>query len=153
MSLTITSNLWSRPSWEQTNQCASWWARHGNHMEVSCGCRQRNAQLAKSSSRSPSCFPTFNSHLNCESCVCDRNRPQPFAVTLSTVASAAGRGFESVSSWLVTPQLYWRLHRRYQCEWSVLPQLYWRLQRRCQCEWYVSPQLYWRPVASHKSVK
>ena len=66
------------------------------------------------------------------------------AVTLSTAANAAGRGLESVSSWLVQPQLYWRLQRKRQCEWSVAPQLYWRLQRKRQCEWSVAPHLFWR---------
>ena len=53
-------------------------------------------------------------------------------------------GAESVSSWLVTPQLYWRC--RCLCEWPVAPQLYWRLQRRwwrCLCEWPVAPQWFW----------
>ena len=63
-----------------------------------------------------------------------RNRPQLFA---------AGRGLESESSGLVTPQLYWRLQRRCLCEWSMSPQLYWRLQRRLR-NWSVAPQFYWR---------
>ena len=85
-----------------------------------------------------------------KSCVCGRNRRQMSAtlcvsaVTLSTLASAAARGLESVSSWLVSPQLYWRLQRKCQCEWSVASQFYWRLQRKCQCDWSVAPQLFWR---------
>ena len=43
----------SGPSWGQTSRCASSDARHGNHTEASCGCRQQHAQLARSSSRSP----------------------------------------------------------------------------------------------------
>ena len=78
-----------------------------------------------------------------ESCVCVRNRSQPFATVrnrlrecdkLSTVASASGvvlkaRGVEPWSS-----QLYWCLQRRCLCERSVWPQLYWYLRRRCLCE-------------------
>ena len=53
------------------------------------------------------------------------------------------RGPETVSNWVVSPQLYWSLQRRCLWEWSVAPQLYWSLQRRCLWEWSVSPQLYW----------
>ena len=96
-----------------------------------------------------------------KSCVCDRHRPQPPATVRkrpqppATVRNrprvrrrALSRreciwsGFESASSWLVAPQLYWRSQRRCLCEWSVSPQLYLPLQRRCLCEWSVSPQLF-----------
>ena len=48
-----SSKTLSGPSWGQTSRCASSDARHGNHTEASCGCRQQHAQLARSSSRSP----------------------------------------------------------------------------------------------------
>ena len=48
-----SSKTLSGPSWGQTSRCASCDARHGNHTEASCGCRQQHAQLARSSSRSP----------------------------------------------------------------------------------------------------
>ena len=95
--------------------------------------------------------------------VCDRNRRQPFATVRNRPQPSATvrnrprwrrkalhsgecvwSGPESVSSWVVAPQLYWRLQGRCLCEWSVSPQLFWRLQRRCLCEWSVSPQVYWR---------
>ena len=85
-----------------------------------------------------------------ESCVCVRKRRQPSAtvcvsaVTLSTGASAAGRGLESESSGLVTSQLYWPLQGHCLSEWSVVPQLYRRLQTRCLREWSWALQLYWR---------
>ena len=102
-------------------------------------------------------------------CVCDRNRSQPFASVRNRLwyrrkalhsGECVWRGPETVSHWVVSPQLYWCLQRRCLCEWSVSPQLYrclqrrclWErsvppqlyrcLQRRCLCEWSVSPQLY-----------
>ena len=87
-----------------------------------------------------------------ESCVYVRNRSQPFATVRNRLrvrrkalhsGECVWSGPESVSSWLVSPQLYWRLQRRCLCERSVSPQVYWCLQRRCLCEWSVSPQLFW----------
>ena len=84
-----------------------------------------------------------------------RFRSQPFATVGNRLrwrrkALHSGErvwsGPESVSSWVLAPQLYWCLQRQRRClwEWSVSPQLYWSLQRRCLWEWSVSPQLYWR---------
>ena len=67
-----------------------------------------------------------------KSCVCDRNHLQPSATVrnrprVRRKALHSGEcgwsGPEIVSSWLVAPQLYWRLQRRCQWEWSVSPQL------------------------------
>ena len=80
------------------------------------------------------------------------NRPQPFAtvgnhLSVRRKALHSGervwRGPETVSHWLLLPQLHWCLQRRCLWECSVAPQLYWSLQRRCLCEWSLSPQLYW----------
>ena len=85
-------------------------------------------------------------------CVCGRNRSQVSASVRNRLrwrrkALHSGervcRGPETVSSWVVPPQLYWCLQRRCLCEWSVSPQLYWCLQRRCMREWSVLPQLNW----------
>ena len=87
-----------------------------------------------------------------KSCVCDRNRRQPFAAVRNRLrwrrkALHSGKcvwsGPEIVSSWFVSPQIYWRLQKSCLCEGSVSPQLYWCLQRRRLWEWSVSPQLYW----------
>ena len=87
-----------------------------------------------------------------ESCVDVRNRPQPFATVRNRLrerrkalhsGECTWSDPESVSSWLVSPQLYWRLQRRCLRVWSVAPQLYWCSQKRCQSDWSVSPQLYW----------
>ena len=81
-----------------------------------------------------------------------RNRPQPSATVRNRLrvrrkalhsGECVWSGPESVLSWLVTPQLQWRLQRCL-CERSVSPQLYGRLQRRCLYEWSVWPHLYWR---------
>ena len=85
-------------------------------------------------------------------CVCGRNRPQPFATVrnrprVRRKALHSGErvwsGLESVSSWVMAPQLYWCLQRRCLWDWSMSPQLYWCLQRRCLSEWSVASQLYW----------
>ena len=87
-----------------------------------------------------------------ESCVYVRNRSQPFASDRNRLrerrkalhsGECAWSDPESVWSWVMSPQLYWRLQRRCLCERSVSPQLYWCLQRRCLCECSVAPQLYW----------
>ena len=84
-------------------------------------------------------------------CVCGRNRRQVFATVRNRLregrkalhsGECVRSGPESVSSWPLSPQLYWRLQRRCLWEWSVSPQVYWCLQRMCLCEWSVSPQLY-----------
>ena len=81
-----------------------------------------------------------------------RNRRQPFATVGNRLregrkalhsGECVWSGSESVSSWVVAPQLYWCLQRRCLWEWSVSPQFYWCLQRRCLWEWSVSRKLYW----------
>ena len=60
-----------------------------------------------------------------ESCVCVRNRPQPFATVrsrlrecdkLSTVASASGVVLKACEVDPLSSQLYWCLQRRCLCE-------------------------------------
>ena len=100
-----SSKTLSGPSWGQTSRCASSDARHGNHTEASCGCRQQHAQLARSSSRSPffrssdviaiqfaleafSKYDTTSQHGNCQNnanrpfltlpaCTCFQTMPKP----------------------------------------------------------------------------
>lgn len=69
----------TRPSWGQTSRCASSDARHGNHTEASCGCRQQHAQLARSSSRSPARA----------SKPCQIQRPQQVGLILRSLCRAA----------------------------------------------------------------
>ena len=64
-----------------------------------------------------------------KSCLCLQrfatvgNRLRRRRNALRSAECCAGRGFESVSSWPVTPQFFWRLQRRCLCESSVTPQL------------------------------
>ena len=78
-----------------------------------------------------------------ESCLYVRNRLRVRRKALHS-GECTWSDPESMWSWVVSSQLYWRLQMRCLWEWSVASQLYWCLQRMCLWRWAVSPHLYWR---------